>query len=76
MVKAAEVYSEFDCSVSFVEFNTADIKYRGICPYAGEQTDLKIAAVNEKLGEFLSNDLIRDIVLQNPKAVWEFEQLR
>ncbi len=74
MVKAAEIYSEFDCSVNFVEFDTKDMKEHAIYPHAGEQTDAKIAAINEELGEVLTNDLTRDIVLINPVNVWELEQ--
>lgn len=49
-IENANVYSDFDCSVSFVQHNTADSSSNMIYVQAGENTADIIERVNEKLG--------------------------
>ena len=71
---AAEVYSEFDCCVNFVDFNLQENDSHVFYPYVGNTTEQKIVLINKYLGAVESTYLTQEIILKNPQSVWKFKR--
>ena len=70
------LYSNFDCCVNFVDYNTAEKNSHEFYPYKGEQTEYKVTQFNEEaaLVDAFSGELTVDRVLESPEEVVEFWQ--
>ena len=71
---AAEVYSEFDCCVNFVDFDLQENNSHVFYPYVGNTTEQKIVLINKYLGAVESTYLTQEIILKNPQSVWKFKR--
>ena len=71
--RAADIYSEFDCCLNFVDFDLQENNSHMFYPYAGETTDHKIALINQYFGGITSTEITREMVLVDPQSVWEFK---
>lgn len=73
-IDAANLYSDFDCCVNFVDFDLIDKNSHEFYPYAGYETDFKITEFNEEdvLREAFSTELTREMLLKGPEHVLEF----
>ena len=66
-LESAKVYSDFDCSVSIVQYKMADNEQEIVYAYAGENTFEIVANVNEALSTTISGQ----DVIENPNEVWK-----
>lgn len=66
-LKAANVYSDFDCSTSFVKYDTSKKKKLSVYAYDGEDTGEIVDRVNKKLN---SDFNVQDVV-NNPNDVYK-----
>ena len=73
-INVAMLYSNFNCCVNFVDYNTAEKKCHEFCPYKGEQTEDKVARFNKEaaLVDAFSGELTVARVLESPEEVVEF----
>ena len=73
-INVAMLYSDFDCCINFIDYNTAENNSHEFCPYKGEQTNSKVVRFNEQaaLVEAFSGELTVDRVLESPEEVVEF----
>lgn len=72
----ADIYSEFDCCVNFVDFDLQENNSHVFYPYVGEKTDSRIFRVNnnKQLRAVLAVDLTREMLLMHPQDVVEFRK--
>ena len=70
----ADIYSEFDCCVNFVDFDLQENNSHVFYPYVGNTTDDKISLINRCFGTVLSTDLTREMLLMHPQDVLEFRE--
>ncbi len=68
----ADIYSEFDCCVNFVDFDLQENNSHVFYPYVGNTTDDKISLINRYFGTVLSKHLTREMLLIHPQDVLEF----
>lgn len=73
-IDVANLYSDFDCCVNFVDFDLVDKNSHEFYPYAGYETDSKIAEFNKNdaLREAFSTEMTTNMLLKNPESVLEF----
>lgn len=66
-LKAANIYSDFGCSTSYVQYNISENKDIVVYSYEGEHTQDIITAFNN---EFNTNYSVKDVV-SNPDSIWQ-----
>lgn len=69
-LESADIYSEFNCSVSFAEYDTTDKQEITVYAHKGSNTDMFVRNVNEAM----ETQITEDEVVKNPNGINELKK--
>ncbi len=65
------IYSDFDCSVNFVQYDTAENSQYTLYAYGGEATRERVENVNVFFQEEIGTGITQEDVLTNPNKIYD-----
>ncbi len=70
-IEKADIYSDFDCSTNFVQYDTAENAGYTLYAYGGEETSERAERVNVLFLEELGKGIIQEDIFENPNDVFD-----